>query len=116
MFEQLTETSSEAIQTTQEYIQSSQKYLKLKTFEQLSLSFSTLIRIMAIGSFVMIAFSFIAIASALAMSDYLGSPVYGFLVVAGIFLLLALVVYWMRNKITDAVISSLSNQFFSDNE
>ncbi len=116
MFENLKETSSEAIQTTQEYVEASQKYLSLKAFEQLSLTFSSLIRIIAVGGLTMIAMSFLAIAFAFAAAEWLGSVVYGFLFIAGLFLLFAWIIYLFRNQITDMVIRNLSKQFFNDDD
>ncbi len=116
MFDKVQEESAEVAQLAQDYVNSSGKYLKLKTFEQLSLTFSALIRILAIGGLTIVGLSFMAIALALAIGRQMDSLTWGFLIVAFGYLFLAWVIYLFRKSITNSVIRTMSSQFFDNDE
>lgn len=112
IFKTLDESSSSIKDIAEKYVQASQKYLKLKIFQQLTLSLSLIIKFFAIGSFIFMAFLFIAIAAAIALGNAFGSITIGCLIVGLFFITFALVVYLCRKSIERKIIKTISNKFF----
>lgn len=112
IFESINESTTNAIKFGENYIKSTEEYLKLKIFQQLSLSFSTLIKAAIVGGFIFIGLIFLAIASAIALGNLLENIPLGILIVGIILLLFALIAFILRKKIDKAVIKKISKSFF----
>jgi len=108
----LDNSSVQAKNISEKYLKTSHKYLRLKVFQQLTLSLSLIIKIFAIGSFVFLAFMFLAITSAIAIGNMLESLTIGCLIVALIFILFALIVYFLRKSIERKIIKTIAINFF----
>ena len=112
LFKSLDNSSAKARNIGEKYVKASHQYLRLKIFQQLTLSLSLIIKIFAIGSFVFLAFMFLAITAAIAIGNALESLTMGCLIVAIIFILLALLIYYLRKAIERIVIKTISIKFF----
>lgn len=112
LFKSLDHSSVEAKHVGEKYLKASHKYLRLKIFQQLTLSLSLMIKFFAIGSFLFLAFMFLAITAAIAIGNALQSLMMGCLIVAIILILLALLIYFMRKGIERIVIKTISIKFF----
>ncbi len=112
VFESIQDTSNQAIDKSEEYLKKSHEYYKLKVFQQLTSSISLVLKALLIGGLVLIAFVFIALASALAIGNLLGSFSLGFLIVGLIFMLISVLIYIYRQQINNKVIQSISKTFF----
>ena len=111
VFENLHNTTDKATDLGEKYIKTSRQYFRLKIFQQVSFSISLFAKLFAIGSLLFIAFLFLAIYSALAIGSLFNNPAYGFLIVAGIFILLGLLMYLLRKSLETLVIRTLSEKF-----
>lgn len=112
LFESLDSSSAQARNIGEKYVKASHKYLRLKIFQQLTLSLSLVIKFFAIGSFIFLAFLFLAITAAIAIGNALESLTLGCLIVAMVFILLAIVVYYLRKTIERKIVKTISIKFF----
>lgn len=112
VFENLNNTTEKAVNIGEEYIKSTHQYFRLKIFQQLTYSISIVVKLFAVGSFVIISLFFLAIASAIALGELLGNNFYGYLIVGGVFLLFGFITFIMRKFLEKIVINTLSKKFF----
>lgn len=111
-FENLNEASEKLGDAGKIYVEKSQEYYKLKIFQQVSESISMITKIVIIGGLLFTALIFLAFALAIFLGDYFGSTSVGYLITAGLIILLALIFYVNRRKIDNIVIRRLSTNFF----
>lgn len=91
-------------------------YLKLEFIETFSTVFSKIISIWVTVIISIIFFTFILIALAFYLGKILGAYYWGFLIVGGIFILLGLIFFLLKNVlITNPLISSFMELLFFDN-
>ncbi|WP_010521800.1 hypothetical protein [Aquimarina agarivorans] len=105
--------SKQAISSSEDYIEATQDYLELKVFQQISLSFSFLIKILLIGGLCFVGATFLMIAGILKLATYIGDTslalMYSSLIVFGI----SLILYLLRKKLIDsAIVKKLGKTFF----
>ncbi|WP_040251062.1 hypothetical protein [Psychroserpens mesophilus] len=112
IFESLNNTTDEAVNNAENYIKTSQSYLRLKVFQQITLSLSLIVKLVIIGGLLTLALIFTAVSSALAIGEALGSISAGYLIVGACFLIMALIVYYFRKHIERKIISSISEKYF----
>lgn len=114
VFESLNETTDKATDTAERYVKTSKEYFKLKVFQQITLILSFLTKFAAIGVLILLAFIFMAAAGAMALGEALENMPLGYLIVGLVFLLIALIVYALRNKINTKIISTVADKFFEE--
>ncbi|WP_027136668.1 phage holin family protein [Gaetbulibacter saemankumensis] len=112
LLKSLDNSSTEAKHIVEKYLKTSHQYLRLKIFQQLTLSLSLIIKFFAIGTFVFLAFMFLAITAAIAIGNALDSFTMACLIIAAIFILIALLVYFLRKNIERKIIKAMSIKFF----
>ncbi|CDF79742.1 conserved hypothetical protein (DUF1469) [Formosa agariphila KMM 3901] len=112
IFESLNETSNKASDIGETYINKSHQYVKLKIFQQLTQVMSLLGKMILVGAFLFIAFMFFAISAAIGIGYWLDNMAYGALVVGGLFLIFAVIVYVLRKRIDNKFITTMSQNFF----
>ena len=112
LFKSLENSSVKAKNIGEKYVKASHQYLRLKIFQQLTLSLSLIIKIFAIGSFLFLALMFLAITTAIAIGNMLESLTMGCLIVAAILILVASLIYYMRKAIERIVIKAISIKYF----
>jgi len=96
------------------YIKATQEYLELKTFQQVALTFSLLVKILLIGGLLFIASTLLLIAGILTLGKYLGSINMALIYLSISFVFLSFIIYLFRKKLLDnPIIKKLSNSFFS---
>lgn len=111
LFESLNNSSESGIDKGKDYVDATYKYLKLKSFHILSLSLSTLIKVLFIGGIIIISLFFFSIALAIYVGQYYNSISLGYVFVGGLFLLLGFIVYLFRKKIDAIIIENVSKKF-----
>ena len=112
IFESINESTTNAIKSGENYIKSTEEYLKLKIFQQLSLSFSTLIKIAIVGGFIFLGLIFLAISGAIALGKLLDSVSLGILIVGLLLLLFAFIAFTFRKHIDKTILRKMSKSFF----
>ena len=112
VFESLNETTNKATDSAEKYLNTSKDYIKLKTFQQLTISLSLVTKFVLIGGIAGLSMIFLAIAAAIAIGESLHSLPLGYVSVGLIFLIIALFVYYFRAKIDKTIIGTLASKFF----
>ncbi|UAB75704.1 hypothetical protein [Mesoflavibacter sp. SCSIO 43206] len=112
VFEQINQTSSQAVDKGEEFLKKSHEYYRLKIFQQLTSSVSLLVKAVVVGAFVLVGLLFLAISAAIGIGKALDSVSLGYLIVGAIFILISVLFYMFRSKINNKVIASLSKTFF----
>ncbi|MBR9914409.1 MAG: hypothetical protein GYB32_06200 [Algicola sp.] len=112
VFESLNQTTDKATDTAETYIKTSQQYLKLKVFQQLTISLSLVTKLTIIGGLATLALIFIAVAGAIEIGEALGNLALGYATIALLFVLLAIIVYYLRHLIDKKIIKVISTKFF----
>ena len=116
VLDSINDTNKKATEVGERFLTKSYEYYKLKTFQQLTISVSMIVKLIAVGCFILLGFTFLTIALAFMISDIADSYVIGFSVVGALFLLISLMVYLLRKHINVIIIKALSKPFFSDDE
>jgi len=106
------EKAEELAAHIKDYINTRISLLKLKFAEGLSKAISNITAIIIVSVFILLFIIFAGIAAALLIGEVTGSLYTGFLFVAGFFLLVGLICWWLREKlirrhILNAIISKI---------
>lgn len=109
----ISKASSKFLNEGEQYVQKSETYYKLKIFQQLTITLSTFTKILIIGSLLFIVFVFLTVAGAIALSDLLGSLVYGCLLISLFVGFITLLIYLNRKRIDKVIIRKMSKTYFN---
>lgn len=112
IFESIDKSTTNAVKSGGNYIKCTEEYLTLKIFQQLSLFFSTLIKIAIVGGFIFLGFIFLAIAGAIALGNLLENTSLGVLIVGLLLLLFAWISFILRRLIDKTLLRKISKSFF----
>ena len=112
IFESLNQTTDKAVDQAEKYVNASQSYLRLKVFQQITISLSLLTKLVIIGGLATLAVIFVAVAGALAIGDALNNVSAGYLIVGLSFVVFALIVYYFRKHIERKIITAMSAKYF----
>jgi sterol desaturase/sphingolipid hydroxylase (fatty acid hydroxylase superfamily) len=112
IFETVNETTGKMSDAGEAYLKKTQEYYKLKLFQQLTVSISLVAKGLIIGGLLFIAMFFLAFAMAMAIGEWLDNIALGYIIVAGLFLLVTTIIYYNRGYINSKIIKTLSIKFF----
>ena len=114
-FEELKESTQKIQEETKAYVESTVQYYKLWGFQFIMKSTRTIAKLILIGFFLLIAFLFGSIAAAMAIGDALDNMALGFLIVAGGYFVLVLLIMLVRLKFVERyILRTFSKLFFND--
>jgi len=113
IFEDINNTTEKASNIGERYVKTSHRYFKLKLFQQLTLSLSMVAKTIVIGSLLFVGLVFLSVALALKLSDVFESAILGYLSVGGIFLVIAIMLFVLRSRITKLILRKMSLKFFN---
>lgn len=111
-FEELKENAGEFQQNAKGFIDSSIAYYKLWLFKVAMKSTTMLLKIFLIGIFLMLVLAFFSIAAAIAIGYALDNFAYGFLIIAGVYILLSVLIYNIKDKVVEGPILEKFSEFF----
>lgn len=112
IFESVNETTNKMSDAGETYIKKTQEYYTLKVFQQLTVSISLVAKALIIGGILFISLIFLAFAAALAIGAQLNNMALGYVIVAGIFLFINVIIYFNRHHINNRIIKTFSSKFF----
>ena len=106
--------------TAQEYIETQVKLFKLQAAEKVSALVATTAAYLILSVFLLFFLLFASIAGAYVLSEIIGRPYAGFLIVSGIYLVIGLVIFLNREKLLrrpllNAIIRQLFKEDPNDN-
>ncbi len=114
-FEELKESTRNIQEETKAYVESTVQYYKLLGFQFVMKSTRTIVKLILIGFFLMIALLFGSIAASLAIGDAVNNMALGFLIVAGGYFVLILLIMLLRLKFVERyILRTFSKLFFKD--
>lgn len=114
-FEELKENTDAIQENAKAYIDSSIAYYKLWGFKVAMKSTTLMLKFFLIALCLMIVLLFISIAGAMALGQLFDSYPLGFLAVAIIYLVLALLLFLVKDKIVEGpILEKFSEIFFND--
>jgi hypothetical protein len=115
MLDELKENVESIQENTKAYIETSLAYYKLWGFKVAMKSTTLMVKFFLIAFCLMIVLLFISIAGALVFGEMLNSYPLGFLSVAGIYLVLALILFFVKDRIVEGpILAKFSEIFFND--
>ncbi|WP_396165630.1 competence protein [Flavobacterium sp.] len=114
-FEELKENTQAVQENTKAYIESSIAYYKLWGFKVAMKSTTLMLKFFLISICLMIVLLFVSVAGSLAIGNLLDSYALGFLIVAGIYVVLAFLLFLVKDKIVEGpILEKFSEIFFND--
>ncbi len=114
-FEEIKENADAVQEHAKAYIESSIAYYKLWGFKVAMKSTTLMFKFFLIAVCLVIVLLFGSVAGALALGTLLNSYALGFLIVAVIYLLLALLLFLVKDKIVEGpILEKFSEIFFTD--
>ena len=113
--EELKDNVEDIQENAKAYIESSIAYYKLWGFKVAMKSTTLALKFFLIAICLVIVLLFISVAGALAIGKLLDSYVYGFLIVAAVYLVLALLLFLVKDKIVEGpILEKFSEIFFNE--
>lgn len=116
MFRKMKENLHQIQAETKEYVDANLAYYKLWLFKVITKSASSVFKLLLIGLSLAMLLVFFSIAAALAIGYALDNLVYGFLIIAGVYLLLTIILFNLKDKIEQPIIKKLSDIFYNDED
>ena len=111
--EEILLTAGETFEYANQYVQKQIDLFKLESAEKLAKATSSIITLAVIGGLATLVIIMLSIAIGFAIGEALGSYALGFLVITGIYALIAVLVYlFKRRLVTNPVLSAVIESFF----
>ena len=110
--EELKEDLTKAEADVRSYFDHSEKYLELKVFKVYMGSVTSTAQILLIGAIVLLALFVISIGVSLALNEVLDSFYLGFLITGGFYGLVAVLLYFLREKFNKPLLRKFSKHYF----
>ena len=115
MVEEIKDNLEDIQENTQAYLETSLAYYKLWGFKVAMKSTTLIVKFVLIALCLTIVLLFVSVAGALALGSLMGSYPLGFLTVAGIYLVLALLLFLIKDKVVEGpILEKFSEIFFSE--
>lgn len=113
--EELKDNVEDIQENAKAYLESSISYYKLWGFKVAMKSTTLILKFTLIAICLMIVLLFMSVAAALAIGKLMDSYVVGFLIVAGIYFVLALLLFMIKDKIVEGpILEKFSEIFFNE--
>ena len=94
------------------FIDSNISYYKLWFFKVAMKSTTMLLKLLLLAVFIILMLVFLSVAAAIAIGYALDNFAYGFLIVSGIYIILSIIVYNIKDKIVEGPILEKFSEFF----
>jgi hypothetical protein len=116
-FEELKDNVNDIQENAKAYVETSLAYYKLWGFKVAMKSTTMVLKFFLIAICLTIFLLFVSVAGALFLGNILDSYALGFLAVGGIYLVLALLLFLVKDKIVEGpILEKFSEIFFNDND
>ena len=115
-FEKLKENVLDADVNIHGYIQSSEDYIKLKSFKVLMLGVTYITKVIVIGALASIMLLILSFTAAFRLAQVFDNTFYGFLIVGLFYVLVVMVVYFLRDRFNGPLLRKFSKCYFIKDE
>ncbi len=116
MFGKIKDNLQEIREEIKSLIESNIDYYKLWAFKVMTKSASMLLKLFLISIAFVMVLIFFSIAGALAIGYALDNFVYGFLIIGGIYLILGIIIFNLKDKIEKPILKIFSEIFFNEDD
>lgn len=114
-FEKIKENAQDLQDHTKEYIDNTIAYYKLWSFKVIMKSTTLLLKIFLLSVLLAMVLIFFSIAAALAIGYGLGNFALGFFIVGLFYLIICIIIYFIKDKIVEGpLLEKFSDFFFND--
>lgn len=113
IFKSFSNSADKGTDAGKEFVSKSYEHAKLKAFQISALTIGMIAKILLLGGLAFIGFVFLSISAAIALGELFNSSALGYLAVAGIIIVVALLCYLFRKTLDKKVISKMSDVFFN---
>ncbi|RCS26400.1 hypothetical protein DUT90_11600 [Polaribacter sp. WD7] len=113
IIDNINDSSDSAVDTGKKFVKTSFEYYKLKLFQTLTKSLSTVVKLIAVGGLLMIGVVFLSISTAVAIGNHVESIPLGFLYVGLFYVILSTIMFFLSKKVDQKIIKNLSKKFFT---
>ncbi|MFD2550550.1 hypothetical protein ACFSQP_01855 [Bizionia sediminis] len=116
VFKTIGDHANNATHIAERYLKTTHQYYKLKFFKEIAFAVSMVSKVLLIGACIAIALIFAAVSGALFLGQLFNNLALGYVTMAGIFVLLAWLIYSNRHLVNTYVLKKMSANFFSDDD
>ena len=111
-FEDVKQSTDQIQQETQEYLEQTEAYIKLKIFQVMMKMVVGSIQFIVLGILGSIIFLLVSIGLAVYLGEQIDNKIGGYLLVAGGYAVIGLILYLLRNSLNKRIIGRFSALFF----
>jgi len=113
-FEEIKKELSEVDDEVRSYIENSLAFYKLKSFKIFMKGVTVFSKILLLALVILPTIIILSIAAALGLGGLLNNIFYGFLIVAGIFIIVVVIVFLLRNRLDKPLLKAFSKYYFDE--
>ncbi len=110
--EELKQDLMEADADVRSYLETSEEYLQLKVFKILMHSVTNLSQIALVGTLIVVALVMLSLGASLAINEQMDSFYIGFVIVGLVYVLIAVLCYFFREKLDKPLLRKFSKHYF----
>ncbi|MGB5434857.1 MAG: hypothetical protein WBM98_03120 [Maribacter sp.] len=111
-FDELKKDLMEADVDIRSYLENSEEYFKLKIFKALMRAVTSFTQLLVVGAIVFLALFFLSLALSQGISTALGNDYYGYIIVGGSYVIIAIFCYLFREKLDRPLLRKFSKFYF----
>lgn len=111
-FQQIKQDLAEVEADVRSYLDNSEEYLQLKIFKILMTYVTVFAQILLVGIILLLALFTVSIGASLAINEELDSYYFGFMIMGGVYTLIALLCYFFRNSLNRPLLRKFSKNYF----
>lgn len=112
VFEEIKQDLTEVEADVRSYLENSEEYLQLKVFKIFMTYVTASAQILLVGIILVLALFAISIGASLALNEKLDSFYLGFIIVGGIYVLIAILCYFLRDGLNGPLLRKFSKNYF----
>ena len=111
-FEELKKDLAAADTDVRSYIDNSEEYLKLRIFKVLMSVVTSSAKLVLVGAITLLAILILSLAASYAIGAALDNTSYGFLIMGVCYLVIALICYFLRDRLNRPLLRKFSEYYF----
>lgn len=112
MAEHTPEALKSILGEVQQYLETSREYVHLLVFKMTMHVITAMGKSLVVGGLLILALLFLSFSAVWALGDWLQNDALGFLLVGGLYLFVALLGYWKREKLQGPILRYFSKKYF----
>ncbi len=112
VFEEMKKDLMEADADVRSYLENSEEYIRLKIFKVLMGMITSGAQYMLVGAVALLALFILSFAASYAIGEALNSTYYGFFIVGGFYVFIAILCYIFRERLNGPLLRKFSKQYF----